>query len=171
MFMKLKSVQLLALLSITPTCGLYYKHITIVNDTSRVVSKWCSKLWYHLWSWLMTWAKAKVRANKTFIVQASFTIITYDHQNIFIVEATVRVKPIIFFTVLLFAPSSAYNRWIRTLKLRILSILVYHYASPTGFILLYVWRIGHRVISWIVRQLITRRPGTNVIKLLNSECV
>ncbi len=31
----------------------------------------------------MTVAKAKARANKTFIVQASLTIITYDHQNIF----------------------------------------------------------------------------------------
>jgi hypothetical protein len=29
----------------TGPCGLYYKHITIVNDDSRVVSKRCSKLW------------------------------------------------------------------------------------------------------------------------------
>ncbi len=30
----------------------------------------------------MTLAKAKARANKTFIVQASLTIVTYDLQNI-----------------------------------------------------------------------------------------
>ncbi len=36
----------------------------------------------------MTLAKAKVRAYKTYIAQASLTIITYDRQNIFIVEAT-----------------------------------------------------------------------------------
>ncbi len=36
----------------------------------------------------MALAKAKVRANKTFIVQASISIVTYDRQNIFIVQAT-----------------------------------------------------------------------------------
>jgi hypothetical protein len=36
----------------------------------------------------MTLAKAKARANETFIVQASLMIVTYDHQNIFIVQAT-----------------------------------------------------------------------------------
>ncbi len=36
----------------------------------------------------MTPAKAKARANETFIVQASLTIVTYDCQNIFIVQAT-----------------------------------------------------------------------------------
>ncbi len=36
----------------------------------------------------MTLAKAKVRANKTYIAQASLMIITYDRQNIFIVQAT-----------------------------------------------------------------------------------
>ncbi len=36
----------------------------------------------------MTLAKAKARANETFIVHASLTIITYDCQNIFIVHAT-----------------------------------------------------------------------------------
>jgi len=38
----------------------------------------------------MTLAKAKERANKTFIVQASITIVTYDCQNIHIVQATGR---------------------------------------------------------------------------------
>jgi hypothetical protein len=36
----------------------------------------------------MTLAKAKAKTNKTFIVQASLTIVTYDHQNMFIVQAT-----------------------------------------------------------------------------------
>ncbi len=38
----------------------------------------------------MTQAKAKARANRTFIVQASLTIVTYDCQNMFIVQATER---------------------------------------------------------------------------------
>ncbi len=58
-----------------------YKHITIVNDDFIVVSKWCSKLWHHLRAWLTTLAKAKARANETFIVQASLTIITYDYST------------------------------------------------------------------------------------------
>jgi hypothetical protein len=33
--------------------------------------------------------KAKARANKTFIVQASLMIVTHNHQNIIIVQATV----------------------------------------------------------------------------------
>ncbi len=36
----------------------------------------------------MTPAKAKVRAYKTFIVQASLVIITYNRHNIFIVQAS-----------------------------------------------------------------------------------
>jgi hypothetical protein len=35
----------------------------------------------------MTLAKAKARANETFIVQASLRIVTYDCQNSFIVQA------------------------------------------------------------------------------------
>jgi len=39
---------------------------------------------------LTTLAKAKVaKTDETFIVQASLTIVTYDHQNMFIVQATV----------------------------------------------------------------------------------
>jgi hypothetical protein len=39
-------------------------------------------------------AKAKARANKMFIVQASLMLTTYDCQNIFIVQATaVAAKP------------------------------------------------------------------------------
>ncbi len=37
---------------------------------------------------MTTLAKAKARANETFIVQASLTIVTYNHQNVFIVQAT-----------------------------------------------------------------------------------
>ncbi len=36
----------------------------------------------------MTLAKAKAKTNETFIVQVSLTIITYDRQNKFIVQAT-----------------------------------------------------------------------------------
>jgi hypothetical protein len=37
---------------------------------------------------LTTLAMARARAKKTFIVQASLMIITYDRKNIFIVKAT-----------------------------------------------------------------------------------
>ncbi len=40
----------------------------------------------------MTLAKAKARANETFIVQAPLTIVTYDCQNIFIEQATSLLK-------------------------------------------------------------------------------
>ncbi len=33
--------------------------------------------------------KSMARANKTYIVEASLTIVNYDHQNIFTVQATV----------------------------------------------------------------------------------
>ncbi len=33
-------------------------------------------------------AKAMARANEAFIVQVSLTIVTYDNQNMFIVQAT-----------------------------------------------------------------------------------
>jgi hypothetical protein len=36
----------------------------------------------------MTLAKAKAKTNETFIVQASLMIVTYDCQNMFIVQAT-----------------------------------------------------------------------------------
>ena len=36
----------------------------------------------------MTLAKAKAKTNETFIVHASITIVTYDRQNMFIVQAT-----------------------------------------------------------------------------------
>jgi hypothetical protein len=36
----------------------------------------------------MTLAKAKAKTNETFIVQPSLMILTYNHQNKFIVQAT-----------------------------------------------------------------------------------
>jgi hypothetical protein len=36
----------------------------------------------------MTLAKAKAKTNETFTVQASLTIVTYDHKNMFLVQAT-----------------------------------------------------------------------------------
>ena len=41
----------------------------------------------------MTLAKAKAKTNETFIVQASLTIVTYDGQNMFIVQATFFTLP------------------------------------------------------------------------------
>ncbi len=37
----------------------------------------------------MTIGNAKAKTNETFIVQVSLTIVTYDRQNMFIVQATV----------------------------------------------------------------------------------
>jgi hypothetical protein len=37
---------------------------------------------------LTTLAKAKAKTNETFIIQVSLMIIIYDHQNMFIVQAT-----------------------------------------------------------------------------------
>ncbi len=36
----------------------------------------------------MTLTKAKAKTNETFIVQASLMIVTYDRENMFIVQAT-----------------------------------------------------------------------------------
>jgi hypothetical protein len=46
---------------------------------------------------MTTLAKAKAGANKTFIVQASLMIITYDRRNIFIVRATELLLSLGFF--------------------------------------------------------------------------
>jgi hypothetical protein len=35
---------------------------------------------------------SSIRIVSTFIVQASFTIVTYDRQNMFIIQATARLK-------------------------------------------------------------------------------
>jgi len=36
----------------------------------------------------MTLAKAKAKTNETFIIQTSLTIVTYNRQNMFILQAT-----------------------------------------------------------------------------------
>ncbi len=60
----------------------------IVNDTSRVI-RIRTVGDNTTWSITMTLvAKARASANKTFIVHASPTIVTYNPQNIFIVMAT-----------------------------------------------------------------------------------
>ncbi len=46
-------------------------------------------------------AKARARANKTLIVQASLIMFTYDHQNIYIVKATVAILTTLHFLCLL----------------------------------------------------------------------
>jgi hypothetical protein len=45
----------------------------------------------------MTLAKAKAKTNETFIVQASLTIVTYDRQNMFIVQAIVNIFITLYF--------------------------------------------------------------------------
>jgi hypothetical protein len=63
----------------------------ILNDAASIISQRRSKLWCHLPLLLTTLANAKVKAKhylNTIIVQASLMIITYNHQNIFIVQAT-----------------------------------------------------------------------------------
>jgi len=40
----------------------------------------------------MMLAKAKLASSITFIVLASFTIVTYDHQNMFIIQAIGRTS-------------------------------------------------------------------------------
>jgi len=74
----------------TVPSGLYYKHITIVNDASRIISKLHSKLWHHLllsFRWYLCSQSCQLCSQRTFIVQASLTIVTYDRQNIFIAQA------------------------------------------------------------------------------------
>ncbi len=58
------------------TSGLYYKHIMIINDDSRVS---VSEL--QIVASLMSIID-NTKANETFIVQASLKIVTYNHQNI-----------------------------------------------------------------------------------------
>ncbi len=62
-------------MSETVTSGLYYKRVTIVIDAPSVVK-----------------VTLQIVASLTivkFIVLASFTIVTYDRQNMFIIQATV----------------------------------------------------------------------------------
>jgi len=47
-------------------------------------------------------SQAKAKTNETFIVQASLTIVTYDLQNIFIVQATGKVIRLFQFNCLWF---------------------------------------------------------------------
>ncbi len=52
------------------TYGLYHKHITIINDESGIISKWCSKLW-HLSS-LIDDAKVIIYDHNMFIIQVMY---------------------------------------------------------------------------------------------------
>jgi hypothetical protein len=69
-------------------CGLYYKTITIVimmivSDTTI----WSVTYDRNLRCQLRLKHRLRLRQS-TFIVQASFTIVTYDRQNIFIIQTT-----------------------------------------------------------------------------------
>jgi hypothetical protein len=50
------------------TCGLYYKHVTIVNDNSNVVSKWSFKL--------IDDPRAVIYDRNRFVIQATEACIT-----------------------------------------------------------------------------------------------
>jgi hypothetical protein len=52
----------------TYTSGLYYKHITVLNDDSSIISNWCSKLWHHL---LIDDARVVIYDGNMFIIQAT----------------------------------------------------------------------------------------------------
>ncbi len=69
------------------TCGLYNKHITIINDDSRVVSKWHSKLWHHF---LMTLEVSfmLLKSSITFLENIYSTSVTHDDHHIFKVLST-----------------------------------------------------------------------------------
>jgi hypothetical protein len=67
--------------------GLYYKRVTIVIDTPSVV-KVTLQIVASLMIIIDDANKAKVVSSITFIVLVSFTIVTYDCQNMFIIQAT-----------------------------------------------------------------------------------
>ncbi len=57
----------------------------------------------------MTLAKAKAKTIKTFIVKASLTIVTYDRQNMFIVQATDRKQSLLLIKYLTYKCKLIYN--------------------------------------------------------------
>jgi hypothetical protein len=73
------------------SCGLYCKQITILNDVSRVIRMMLHVVASPMIVILMTIEAPMIiilMILDNFIVQASFTIITYDGQNILMVQAT-----------------------------------------------------------------------------------
>ncbi len=69
----------------TSPIDLYYKHITIVNDDSRVVSKWRSKLWCRF---LTTLEVSFMLLESSFmLLENIYSTGIYNH-HIFIVQAT-----------------------------------------------------------------------------------
>ncbi len=68
----------------------------------------------------MTLAQANARSNETFIVQGQLTIVTYDRQNMFIVQAT----GIMVFKMCLFCLSSdSHQKVVKILFFNLLSAL------------------------------------------------
>jgi hypothetical protein len=98
----------------------------------------------------MTPAKAKAKTNETFIVQASLTIITFDCQNIFIVQATGKVIRLFQFRCLwfkfnfydfecnmisrLYVITNHALSWIRVLWLG----MSYHGGNDNSFVVLFI---------------------------------
>ncbi len=68
-------------------CGLYYKDITIVNDNYRVVDKWRSKLWRHVYNH-NRWHLLRLGHIYSTITSYDNVQLSYDDFNTFLVQAT-----------------------------------------------------------------------------------
>ncbi len=84
----------------------------------------------------MTLAKAKLASSITFIVLASFTIVTYDHENMFIIQATGIVGTHFFvknqlanrhsaYTVYKYSGIPCITKWLASFKLSLSLIFFY----------------------------------------------
>ncbi len=80
------------LFRIKETRGLYYKHITIVNDASRIIIEWCHNLEHH---------SRVINYNLRGIIYTQLWCLKYrhclwqssiDNYNMFIVQAAVRLS-------------------------------------------------------------------------------
>jgi hypothetical protein len=66
--------------------SMHYKHITIVNDDSRVISKWRSQLCPHFLTTLEV-SLMLLESSITLLENIYSTSINHDYRHIFIVQA------------------------------------------------------------------------------------
>ncbi len=89
------------------TSGLYYKNITIVNDTPRVISERCHNLEHHLWlSFMLLESSIMLLVSSVMLLESSiipleniyYTSITHDYcHTTFVVQSTcVNVVKLLF---------------------------------------------------------------------------
>ncbi len=148
--------------------GLYYKNITIVNDNSRVMLQTVASLT----TYLTTLAMDKVRGNKTFIVKSSFMIITYNHQNILIVEATSGTK---YLPILVVKWMGCYPELCFDTQAYISCRIFTHLATLFHeFVLLIIFRIAtwNNVAKWVnilLLQLVQLSRLTKRLGFLDSR--